>query len=252
MKTLAPVRRQMVVPVAADLAFSIFTDEISAWWPVGVGHNVLVPQARPVFRDGKIVELGADGSSAEWGTVLEWSPPRLFRMTWHPGRGPENPTEVTVSFESIADAQTLVTLEHTGWEKLANPLATRGEYAVGWPFVLGTFVELAGAKAVESGPGAPVWLTLMHAPGPAIATGASVFDHPGMRAHVGFVAELLERGVLLAAGPIGADGDGMTIVKLADADEAADIVRMAQDDDESVASGVLQVRARPWHVRFTA
>lgn len=258
MKPLAPVRRQMIVPVDAALAFAVFTDEIALWWPSGQGHSVFGAHARPVFRGGKVIEVDADGATAEWGTLLEWSPPRRFRMTWHPGSGPEVSTELSVSFEQVAGGQTLVTLEHWEWERLASPAEIRDGYAKGWRFVLGKFIEKVAGAERETG-GAPdaskeaeqVWLALTHSPGPAIEPGGSVFAHPGMRAHFGFIGQLAERGALHAAGPLGDDGDGMTIVKLADAGEAAEIVRMAQDEDPSVVEGVLQVRVRPWHVRMT-
>jgi hypothetical protein len=38
--TLPPIRRQVVVPADAQLAFDVFTTEIGLWWPVRTGHSV--------------------------------------------------------------------------------------------------------------------------------------------------------------------------------------------------------------------
>jgi uncharacterized protein YciI len=71
------------------------------------------------------------------------------------------------------------------------------------------------------------------------------------REHVAFLRRLQDRGVLVAAGPFPTSGEGMTVVRLADPADVAEYVRLAYADDLSVIRGVLQVRVRPWHVRFT-
>jgi uncharacterized protein YndB with AHSA1/START domain len=80
------LRRQLVVPVGADVAFDAFTDEIGLWWPVGDGHSVFGEGAAVVWRDGRLVETAPDGREPVWGTVLHWEPPHRLRLTWHPGR----------------------------------------------------------------------------------------------------------------------------------------------------------------------
>ena len=55
-----------------------------------------------------------------------------------------------------------------------------------------------------------------------------------------------EAGCLIAAGPLGdAAGEGMTILAV---DSLAEAERLARDDDQAVATGVLAVRVRPWNV----
>jgi hypothetical protein len=67
--SLPPIRRQIVVPAAADLAFAVFTSEIGRWWPVGAGHSVYGDWSTPAggtvaFRDGRLVESGPSGATA--------------------------------------------------------------------------------------------------------------------------------------------------------------------------------------------
>lgn len=137
MTTTTPVRREVVVPVGAERAFTLFTDQIGAWWPIGDVYSVFGAGATVSFRDGVLVEVAPDGREAVWGEVLDWRPPNRFRITWHPGRDATAATEVTVSFME-QDGQTTVVLEHSGWERLASPEA-RASYDTGWVFVLGQF-----------------------------------------------------------------------------------------------------------------
>jgi uncharacterized protein YndB with AHSA1/START domain/uncharacterized protein YciI len=247
MAQLPPIRRQIVVPAAADVAFEVFTVDIGLWWPVAE-LSVYGDGARVAFDGGRLVEKAVDGE-AVWGEVLDWEPPNRLRMTWHPGSGASRASEVEVSFAEVTDDQTLVTIEHRGWEHLADPTAARAEYEHGWPQVLDGYAGAAskGAVAAEG----PVWLALMHTPGPAVPDGGKLMAHPDFPEHFVFLRRLAEAGVLVAAGPLDGAGDGMTVIRLPDARTVADWVRAAQADDRAVARGVLMVRVRPWSVALT-
>lgn len=243
--SLPPIRRQVVVPAPPDQAFDVFTQKIGSWWPVA-RHSVYGADATTAFRDGRLVETGPDGDEAVWGTVLDWDPPHRLRLTWHPGHTEDTASEVEVSFAPVTDALTLVTVEHRGWEQYPDPVAARDEYGNGWPAVLSSFastVPPAGEAGTE-----PVWLVLSHTPAPGVAR---PFEHDGFRRHGVFLESLLERGVLVAAGPFPASGEGMTVVRLSGPGEVADLVRAAYQDDGSVTGGVLEVRVRPWVVMLT-
>ena len=244
---LPPIRRQVVVPAGLDLAFATFTDEIGRWWPVGAGHSVYGAGSAVAFRDGQLVESGPGGAVAVWGSVLDWDPPRRVRLTWHPGSGPEKATEVEFTFAPVGETQTLVTVEHRGWERYADPAGARSEYNQGWPFVLGHYVSSVAASPGGDG---PVWLALLHTAGPSVGP-AGVFGHPDFREHVAFLQRLSARGVLVAAGPFAGPGEGMTVLRLPSASDVAEYVRLAQEDDQSVVRGVLIVDIRPWQVMFT-
>ena len=95
------------------------------------------------------------------------------------------------------------------------------------------------------------WYALQHSPGPAVADGGSVFAHPLFAEHAAFLDRMQESGRLVAAGPLGADGQGMTVLRLGPGDDA-DVEQLATVDDRSVAGGCLQVRVLPWHVRVSA
>src|SRR5262249_27594244 len=153
-----------------------------------------------------------------------------LRVSWHPGRTEERATEVEVSFVEVSEGQTLVTLEHRGWERLAEPDAARREYNRGWPFVLGGFAARIGGAPSSTVDSGEVWLALMHTAGPALAAGERVFSHPDFGAHISFLRALDAEGLLVAAGSV-EGSDGMAVLRLPDASRVAEVTRRAQDED---------------------
>jgi Activator of Hsp90 ATPase homolog 1-like protein len=134
----APVRREVIVNAVPERAFELFTGHIGAWWPLdkfGVFNDGTV-----AFEDGRIIERSNDRESV-WGDVTAWEPPDALGFTWHPGYGVEQATAIRVTFTAAED-KTLVTLVHTGWERMTNPDASAEEYTNGWPRVLAGFAAL--------------------------------------------------------------------------------------------------------------
>ncbi|MCU1440415.1 MAG: hypothetical protein JWP85_1412 [Rhodoglobus sp.] len=137
----APVRREVLVNAGPQRAFDLFTAHINAWWPLdrfGVFNAGTVS-----FEDARIVERLGEQESV-WGEVTLWAPPDSLGFTWHPGYGVEHATDIRVTFTPEGD-QTLVTLVHSGWERMTDPDASAEEYANGWPGVLARFAELVNA-----------------------------------------------------------------------------------------------------------
>ncbi len=143
---LGPLTKTVRVAVARDRAFELFTARIGAWWPLAT-HSVGGATSRGLVlerrRGGRLVELLADGSTADWGQVTAWEPPARVALTWHPGTPPEEATRVEVSFTSDGPG-TLVTLVHSGWESRPDGTHARGGYETGWDSVLRPYVDLAG------------------------------------------------------------------------------------------------------------
>jgi hypothetical protein len=131
-RTVAPVVREVLVRTDVETAFALFTDRIGSWWPLAT-HGVFGEHATVAFEDGRLVER-AGASAATWGEVLAWDPPHGFRITWHPGHGTEEATEVEVTF-AAEDDRVRVRLVHTGWERRADA-GMRASYETGWVPVL--------------------------------------------------------------------------------------------------------------------
>ena len=279
-----PIRREILVDVDPATAFAVFTERIGQWWPLE-DLSVYGPGGTVGFADGQIVEQSASGDAAVWGTVYLWEPAAALAFSWHPGGPPDQATHAEVTFAQ-ADAQTLVTLTHTGWERFADPAEARAEYELGWPVVLGTYRDhvahheqdesslaggsLAGGSPSEGGPavaapdedtfadGGPdeegaTWVALLHRPGPAAPEGAALFADPGFAEHVAFLTRMQDAGYLVAAGPLtDVPGEGMTVLRLPGAGQLGRATELATKEDSSVASGFFAVTVRPWQVMFQA
>ena len=250
--TLPPIHREILVDAPPDVAFSLFTSKIGDWWPLA-GLSVFGAGATVAFENGALVERSPDGQAAEWGQVTSWLPPGELSMTWHPGRDTLAASQVTVTFRA-AGQQTLVVLEHTGWDVFADPAAARAEYEQGWPEVLRLYQQFTAPASSQDGDhdDEATWVALLHRPGPGASPDVSIFAQPQFREHVGFLQRMASQGYLVAAGPLpDEDGAGLTILRLPGAGRLAEATRLATEEDASVASGFFTVTVRPWQVMLT-
>ena len=245
MSTVPPIRRTVVVDASPVTAFEIFTARIGQWWPLA-DHSVYGAGANVSFADGELIEQAADGRSTTWGTVTRWEPGVAVAFTWYPGTTPERASQVEVTFTADG-TQTLVSLQHAGWEVYDDPAAARAEYDEGWPAVLGELPRsLRSSRRRDLGRAAA-------RPGPAAPASGSVFDDPRFADHVAFLTRMSEAGYLVAAGPLAdAAGEGMTILRLPGANQTDRAAQLATEHDASVAGGFFTVAVRPWQVLMQA
>jgi uncharacterized protein YndB with AHSA1/START domain len=150
---VGPIRQGVTVRTGPERAFDLFTERMGTWWPLDaysrsvnefageVGVVRLEFQAR---MGGSILEHLEDGRVLPWGEVTAWEPPRRVVMAWSPHSMPEPPTEVEVTF-TAREPDTLVELEHRGWEQLSEGFRTilYDTYVRGWITTLGLFAEAA-------------------------------------------------------------------------------------------------------------
>jgi uncharacterized protein YndB with AHSA1/START domain len=141
---IMPVVKTLQVPIPVKSAFRLFTEHVHNWWPLDT-HSVFGDEAVTCQMEGReggsFFETHRDGRTSIWGTVLAWEPPSRVIFSMHPGRSPDTAGEVQVTFEALGDA-TLVTLTHTGWERLGDRGQTmRANYNQGWNQVLAKFVD---------------------------------------------------------------------------------------------------------------
>ncbi|MGH3121588.1 MAG: SRPBCC domain-containing protein [Streptosporangiaceae bacterium] len=256
---LPPIRREILVDADPATAFEVFTERIGQWWPLE-DLSVYGPGGTVGFAEGQIVEQSASGDATVWGTVYRWEPAAALAFSWHPGGPPDQASHVEVTFTQ-ADAQTLVTLTHTGWERFTDPAEARAEYDQGWPVVLGTYRDHVARHApddsglADGGPdaGGETWVALLHRPGPAAPDGAALFDDPRFAEHVAFLTRMRDADYLVAAGPLtDVPGEGMTILRLPGAGQLDRATELATKEDSSVAGGFFTVTVRPWQVMFQA
>jgi uncharacterized protein YndB with AHSA1/START domain len=149
------VRKQIIVNVAVEHAFRVFTANQTLWWPAEhhIGASPMQEAVLEPRAGGRWYEVCEDGSQCEWGKVLAWDPPRRLVLAWQiDGDWRYDPTfvtEVEVTFVAETPERTLVTLEHRNLDRFGAKQAEirkSFESEGGWPLGLGRF-----ARAAETG-----------------------------------------------------------------------------------------------------
>ena len=151
--TAVVVRREVVVDVPIDHAFTQFTERFGDFKPRE--HNLLrVPIATTVFEPhvgGHIVDRGTDGSECRWARILAYEPPSRVVFSWDIGptweleTDPANASEVEVRWIAETPDRTRVVLEHRhldrhgpGWQAVSDGVADDA----GWTLYLDRYASL--------------------------------------------------------------------------------------------------------------
>jgi uncharacterized protein YndB with AHSA1/START domain len=152
----AVVRRQTVVDVPVEEAFTVFTRRFGDFKPPE--HNLLrAPIAETVFEPrvgGHVYDRATDGSECRWARVLVYEPPYRVVFSWDIGptwqveTDPANTSEVEVRFIAETPQRTRVELEHRnldrhgpGWEAVSDGVG----HDAGWPLYLERYAALFAA-----------------------------------------------------------------------------------------------------------
>ena len=145
--TAAPVRTSVVVEAPVQRAFTVFTHDMTAWWPED--HHLLEGELQEMVFEhrpgGRIYDRTTDGRECTWARVLAYEPPDRVVFTWDISptweleADPERASEVEVRFSAESEGRTRVALEHRhlerhgeGWERMHEVVASPG----GWPKTL--------------------------------------------------------------------------------------------------------------------
>ncbi|HZG35337.1 MAG TPA: SRPBCC domain-containing protein [Gaiellaceae bacterium] len=132
------IRKTMLVDAPPERAFELFTAGIASWWPTD-SHSYAGERVTDVVFEGRVAgrvyETTAAGEQ-DWARVLEWAPPRRFRLEWLIGGASGSLVEVTFTPEGPG---TRVDLVHDGF----GASAPRDSYDDGWDVVLAPFVAAA-------------------------------------------------------------------------------------------------------------
>lgn len=140
---LGPVVKALDVRRTAADAFHLFTNEITAWWPMATHSRAKDAMGERTVRisfeprvGGRIYETLNTGEERDWGEVLAYEPGKRVVFTFQMGRPKELSGEVEVRFDRIDEKSCRVTLTHAHWERLGEEAAAmRGRFAGGWEFV---------------------------------------------------------------------------------------------------------------------
>jgi hypothetical protein len=136
--------RSVLLPLAPDAAFDLFTQQASAWWPPDRRHTHDAASRIHLLENGRFFERAVDGQEAELGCVRSWDRPRRLLLDFFIGTGPEQPTEVEITFEHQGSG-TRITITHRpkpSSERLWDKRAPR--YEQSWSAVLTALARAAG------------------------------------------------------------------------------------------------------------
>jgi len=103
----------------------------------------------------------------------------------------------------------------------------------------------AGAEE-DSAPQRDIRFVVIHSPGPSWIEGKTIFEQPGLQAHIDHYRKLLEAGKLMAGGPFLDEAAGGMMIPQPGLSEE-EITAFAQEDP-AVKSGLLTFRVRRWLV----
>jgi uncharacterized protein YndB with AHSA1/START domain len=84
--TQPDITKSVIVPVAVDEAFRLYTEQPAQWLPPAhtfIRDPVLI--AMEPWDGGRFYERGADGTEITRGTILDWAPPARLVVTWRVG-----------------------------------------------------------------------------------------------------------------------------------------------------------------------
>lgn len=113
------VRKFVLVQAPQEVAWRVFTEQMGTWWPL---QNYKIGQAKAVDAvvepcvGGRWYELGEDGSTCQWGSVLAWEPHARLVLSWDISAdwqyNPNLKTEIELRFIPEGKNATRVELEH--------------------------------------------------------------------------------------------------------------------------------------------
>jgi uncharacterized protein YciI len=87
-----------------------------------------------------------------------------------------------------------------------------------------------------------VLYALFHSPGPRWKDGLGFREQPGVGAHVQYMAQQQQAGLLVFGGPFLDDSGGMMVLRVDSIEEAIVIA----EADPTVTDGLLRVTVKPW------
>jgi uncharacterized protein YndB with AHSA1/START domain len=106
------ITKSVVLRCSPERAFALFTEQAGLWWPPERRHTDDASSEIRLEAFGRFFERASDGTEVELGVVRAFEPASRLMLDWYPGTGPDNPTQVEVTFEAI-DSGTRVTVVHS-------------------------------------------------------------------------------------------------------------------------------------------
>jgi len=160
----APVVRERVVNAPIDTCFRVFVDGFGTWWPPEhhIGEDRTITEfTMEGFVGGRCFDVDTAGGVCQWGTVLEFEPPRRLVLAWHIqgdwtiDLDPALQSEIEVTFTAVDETTTRVHLVHGHLERHgggAVGVRTGIDSPQGWTVILGRFADVLEGHAPRALP----------------------------------------------------------------------------------------------------
>jgi uncharacterized protein YndB with AHSA1/START domain len=149
------VHKSLLVQAPPALAFRVFTEKMSTWWPLEhykIGKTKAVEAIVEPRVGGRWYERGEDGSTCDWGRVLVWEPPSRLVLTWDITADwqfdPKLNTEIEIRFVADGKDRTRVELEHRHLDRFGarrDEMRRVFDQEGDWGKLLGKFARVAEA-----------------------------------------------------------------------------------------------------------
>jgi len=150
------VRKVITVQASPAVAWRVFTEKMSEWWPLAT-HKIGKSKAADAFIEprvgGRWYERGEDGTTCDWGRVLAWEPNTRLVLSWNISadwqHDPQIKTEVEVRFVADGERRTRVELEHRQLDQYGSHHAQMRDIfdsEGGWSGLLASFARAAAAN----------------------------------------------------------------------------------------------------------
>jgi uncharacterized protein YndB with AHSA1/START domain len=151
-RELEPVRQSVQVDCAPDEAFRLFTERIGEWWPLSSystgGEDAAETCVIEPWPGGRVYERSRTGEEHDWGSVVDWDPPRHLRLRWDPAGTGDSREAVAVEFEVERDG-TRVTLTHSDWQAAGVAVCAAESFGANvQSLLLARFAELVEQELV--------------------------------------------------------------------------------------------------------
>lgn len=146
------VRKVVSVQAPPAVAWRVFTEKMSTWWPLDtykIGKATAVDAVIEPRVGGRWYERGDDGSTCDWGEVLTWEPHTRLVLSWDISADwqpdPNLKTEVEVRFTAEGKNGTRVELEHRHLDRYGARRDEMRAIFEGWSGLLESFARAASA-----------------------------------------------------------------------------------------------------------
>ena len=130
------ITKSVFLPLSPAAAFTLFTEQISMWWPEDRRHTKDPESQLFILPTGRFFEVARNGEEVELGKVTVWDAPHRLVLDFYIATGKQAPTEASITFTKEAGG-TRVTVVHRSKpesEHLWNDRAPR--YSLSWQAVL--------------------------------------------------------------------------------------------------------------------